>query len=417
MSHSITSVGRTASLAALVCSLVVALALVPGAAVATGTADTVVGPDETIAEDLTVSTGDVVVRGTVEGDVTALSGSVRVPGEVTGDVTAAAGSVTVAGTVRDDVSAAAGSVDVADGATVDGDVSAAAGSVDVGAGARVGGSVSAGAGSAIVAEGATVAGDVSAGGGDAEVRGTVRGDVASGQSVVLASSAVVDGDVTYRETVDRADGAVVGGSVEQRDESVWHVGVGDVDLAPDLGVVGSLVPGAVPAPFGHLYWTVVALLTGAALLALFPAFSTEVAATAVDEPMRTGAAGFAALVVTPFVLFALLLTIVGIPVAFGGGALYVLALWTGLVYGEYLAGRQLLAAFDRSNRWAALALGVVAVSALSVLPLLGDLVAFVALLVGLGAVVLSARDRWNDDDAGDDPVGPTEPPNGQSAAA
>ncbi|WP_436927831.1 polymer-forming cytoskeletal protein [Halosimplex amylolyticum] len=376
---------RTSRAIVLVCSLVVALALLPGAAVAAPQdADRVVDPDETVSGDLTVVTGDVLVRGTVTGDVTAVAGSVEVAdgGEVDGDVTSASGSVTVAG-------------------TVDGDATAASGSVDVTGDGLVAGSASAGGGSVTVAEGATVEADANAGGGDVEVAGTVDGDVASGQSVVLESTATVGGDVTYHETVDREGGATVGGTITEKSSTGWHVG--DVEVGVGLGEAFD----GVFSPLLGLYWTLLSLLIGTGLLALFPQFSAELVETAVDNPARTGAAGLAALFAVPVLLIAVTLTIVGIPLALAGGALFWLAVWAALVYGQYLVGRYALNAADVDNRWAALVAGVVGVEAIGWIPYLGDLVTFVVLLLGLGAGALVVAARWRGD--GDDGV-ETPPP-------
>ena len=388
----------------LALALVVALAALPGAAAVPSSeasaaappsltaveqpadtvdsqAETVVEANETVDDDLTAITGDVVVHGTVDGDVTAAAGSVRVTGEVTGDVSAASGSVTVGpdATVGDDVSSGGGSVDLSAGSLVEGDVAAGAGSV-------------------VVPHGATVEGDVAAGGGDAEVNGTVENDVASGESVVLGSTAVVGGDVTYRDSIDRADGARVDGTITQRSDD-WQPSGPEIQIEADSPTV-SFVPGFVPADLAPVYWALVALFLGTVLLALFPRFSAEVATRASADPLRSTATGVVSLVAVPLALGAFFLTIVGIPVAVAGGAIFALAVWAGLVYGEYLVGRQVVRAAGSENRWLGLLVGVVAVEAISLVPLLGGLVTLAVLVVGLGALALAAGDRWQGDSGG-----------------
>jgi len=367
----------------------------PAAAETSAAAETVVGENETIDDDLTAMTGDVVVHGTVRGDVTSVSGSIRVTGTVTGEVSAAGGSVTVGpgATVRDDVASGGGSIELGPGATVEGDAAAGAGSV-------------------VVPNGATVRGDVAAGGGDAEVNGTVEEDVASGQSVVLGPTAVVGGDVTYRDSLDRADGARIDGSITQREDD-WEPSGPQIQVEPSAPAV-SFVPGFVPAGLVPVYWAAIGLLIGAGLLALFPRFSAEVTARATGDPLRSGATGVATLVAVPLALATFMLTVVGIPVALAGGAVFALAVWAGLVYGEYLVGRQLLAALGQEHRWVALAVGVAGVEALSLVPLLGGLVKLVVVVVGLGALALAAADRWRGDDDGGDAA--PEPVEGDAAA-
>lgn len=386
MSPSIEPPARATRFVALSCALAVAVALLPGAAAAVPFAnsqasdaspdaapadqtvggDAVVGPDETVSDDLSVAAGDVVVHGTVEGDVEAAAGSVEVTGEVTGDVEAAAGSVTVEGRVGGSVDAAAGSVEVGPDATVAGDVEAAAGTVTV--------------------------------------AGSVGGDVTGTETVRLEDGATVDGDVTYGESLDRADGATVGGTVTH-DESLqfdgvqWGVTVDEFDL---------------PAPLAGVVTGLAALVAGSLLLVLFPAFTSEMVATVTADPVRAGAAGVATVVAVPAVLLAVAMTIIGLPLAFAGGAVFALLAWIALVYGEFLVGTRVLAALDVENRWAALAVGVVGVELLSAVPVFGDLLALAVALLGLGTGALVLADRWRGD--GDGSV-ETPPPEHATGAA
>jgi len=365
-----TADARSPRVVALLLSLVVALALLPGAAAAvpsptesgspshpadqTVGGDVVVGPDETVTDDLTVASGDVLVRGTVEGDVTAMAGSVEITGEVTDDVTASAGSVTIDGRVGGSVEAAAGSVDVGPDAAVDGDLRAAAGTV-------------------------SVAGDVG-------------GDVSGSETVRLEDGATVDGDVSYGETLDRADGATVGGAVVQDSGANWQFSVlGLHDLVEqEYGFVPSVLVGFVTGLVG--------LAVGALLLVLFPEFSAELVETVTTEPVRASAAGVATAVAVPAVLIALALTFIGIPLALAGGAIFALVAWIALVYGEYLVGARVLDAAGIDNRWAALVVGVVGVQALAQLPVFGDLVALAVGLLGLGTGALVLGSRWGGED-------------------
>ncbi|ELZ20657.1 hypothetical protein C475_20378 [Halosimplex carlsbadense 2-9-1] len=377
---------RATRFVALLCALAVAAALVPGAAAAVpfanddavasatapGTgqfadqtvgADVVVGPDETVS-DLEVVSGDAVVHGTVEGDVEAAAGSVRITGEVTDDVEAAAGSVTVEGRVGGSVEAAAGSVDVGSDGVVEGDVDAAAGTVTV--------------------------------------TGTVDGGVTGSETVRLNEGATVRGDVTYGETLDRAEGATVTGTVTH-DESLgfdglqWGITLGDLDDLGDLEIL--------PSPLVSLVTGLAALVVGALLLVVFPDFSGEMVETVTDQPGRSAVAGLATMIAVPVGLLAVALTIVGLPLAFAGGAVFALSTWLALVYGEFLVGTRVLDAADVDNRWAALVVGVVGIEVLAQIPLFGELLTFAVVLLGLGtgALTIAARRRGGDDGSAETP--------------
>ena len=315
-----------------------------------------VGPDETIDGDLEAFGGTVVVEGTVTGDVGAFGGTVVIAGDVGGNLEVFGGTVEVGG-------------------TVDGDVEAAGGTVTITDGARVGGSLSAG--------GSTVT-----------VDGTIAEDAEVGaERLTLGSNAEIGGDLTYDGRLDRADGATVDGTVSRTD---------GVEVGPSR-------PGfSLPSGTFTVYGVLVNLVAGAVLLVAFPRFSTTVADGVDDDPLRSGAFGLLALVGIPIVLTILLVTIVGIPLSLAGLVAYVFLVWAGALYGRYAAGRWLLGRARRESRWGALSLGVLGVAFLKLVPILGDLVEAVVVLVGLGALVVALRGRYGS--GGDEPEPAPEPP-------
>jgi cytoskeletal protein CcmA (bactofilin family) len=174
---------------ALLCVLVVSVAVIPGVAAA----------DDRSGGTIVVDDGE-----TVDGDFEAFGGTIIVRGTVTGDLEAVGGSIEIDG-------------------TVDGDVEASGGNV-------------------VVGEQATVGGDVEAAGGNVNIAGQVDGsaDIAA-EEITLAETASVDGDLEYEGSLTREDGAVVGGSISQGDASVsLFGGVGKSIPAWAFGVYGLL---------------------------------------------------------------------------------------------------------------------------------------------------------------------------------
>jgi len=313
----------------------------------------VVEEGETVTGGLQATGGTVVVRGTVEGNFEAFAGTVEIAesGTVTGNLEGAAGNIRIAGTVQGDVQAASGSLAVAESGAIGGDVEAATGSFSL----------------------------------DGTVDGTAQ--VGAG-SITLGESATVGGDFVYDGELTRADGATVQGELRQ-----------DSDLALEV------LPGlpAVAGWMATLYSILLTLVVGALLLFVFPGTSAAIAAGATESPLRTLVAGFAALFVGPLLFVLLLVTIVGIPLAFLWLVLFVFLLLLSFVWGEYAVGAALLSPTDYANRWAALVLGVVVVFLLGRVPILGDAVEFLVLLLGLGGLALAilgwGRRRRSDDTA------------------
>jgi len=315
--------------------------------------------NETVDGPLDATAGAVVVAGTVDGDVSATAGSVLVTdsGRVTGDLNATAGSVLVEGTVDGDVTVASAALELREGSTVGGGLDAGV------ADARLAGSI----------------------GGDAAVDATTLG---------VAPTATVDGSLTYRsEDATVADGAAIAGGVTADDDldvaSPGGVGGGDADL-PTL-----------PAWVGAVYSGLSSLLLGAILLLATPNFSRRLAEVGTTQPLRSGGVGLLTLVGTPVALLILLVTIVGIPLSLVGFLVFGAVVFAATVYGAVVLGTWLLSLGDYRNRWAALVVGVVAVALVRQIPVVGGLVRFVVLVLGLGALATALYElRGNDGDDG-----------------
>ncbi|EMA59448.1 bactofilin family protein [Halorubrum kocurii] len=306
------------------------------------------------------------------------SGTVVVEeGETVSSVDALAGSIVVRGTVTGDVSGVAGTIHVVEDGRVEGSISGAAGDVRIDG--DVGGDVSAGSGNVRVAETAAIGGDVSVGAGYVRIDGRIDGDVRVGaETVVLGPNADIGGEFRYdavRFTQDPA-ATVAGGVVE--DSSL-------------RGEVGSFtVPDWVATGYGLL----ANLLLGALLLAVFPAFSARIAGRVSDEPAKNGGAGLLTLVGGPILLTLVAITVIGIPLAVLGAVTFGLAVWVGAVYGQYAVGAWVLRRAERDDRWLSLVAGLLGFAILGLVPIVGGLFVFGALLLGLGALASELRDSF-----------------------
>lgn len=303
---------------------------------AAGPVAVVAGQDSTRVRDGgTYSGGTVVIEGEIDGDVRVFAGTVIIRGEVDGDVEAVAGSVQVPGRITGDLDATGGTV------AIDG----------------------------------SVGGDVSAAAGTLAIDGSVGGDVRSASgSTELGQTAVVLGNLEYTGELERPDDARVMGSVDQR-------------LFLQIGPV--LVP-----PMWGWFLTAFAVLAhltlGALLLLAFPGYSETVADRIERDPLTTGAAGLGVLVGVPVALIGISLTVVGIPVAIAGAFAFLFLGWIGLVYGRFAVGYVLLRRVGVDSRWLGLLVGLVGVGLLGQLPYVGALLRFLTLLLGLGALGVSA---------------------------
>lgn len=209
--------------------------------------------------------------------------------------------------------------------------------------------------------------------------------VAVGGNVLLGPRAAVDGDlVALVGQVFRAPGATVNGTIgaDVRDWSARtdRPAIQQVDLVRQVRF--GLATG-----FGLL---LLCLVVGAFL----PWSIVVSAATARRYPIRSALAALTSLVALPLVLLPLVLSLVGLPIAFvvGCGALVV---WlVGLTAAGYLVGRRLLG--DDSARRGFLPVVVVGLAPVLLalgIPVLGPLLVGAIGFLGAGARIVSFVER------------------------
>lgn len=322
----------------------------------------VVGPAETVAGDLEVTGGTVLIDGTVQGDLTATGGNVVVAGTVAGDVVATGGSVAIEGTVGGNVAALGGAIVLREGATVDGRFEAVAG--------------------------------------DVRIDGAILGDaVVAADTIAVGDAASVGGALEYNRdasSFSAAPGATIaGGAVAVQDPAF----TGFPDGVPFGG--GGFAP-VIPSWVGAVYGFFANLLLGVVLLAVAPGLGRRVAGVGTTDTLRAGGVGLLALLAVPVLLIAAAITIVGIPLSLAGFVVFLATLWVASVYGAFVVGTRLLGYADRDNRWLALLVGLLIVGLVGAVPLVGGLVGFLVLLLGLGAFALALRGESGGD--GDGPV-------------
>jgi hypothetical protein len=139
------------------------------------------------------------------------------------------------------------------------------------------------------------------------------------------------------------------------------------------------------------------MIGAAALVAVFPAFTRRTAETTRSRVGFALLLGAAALLLIPIAFIFAAVTIVGIPLALLLLLLYLLLLFTGFIFAGIALGDTGLERMQASKRdrlgWRSLAaaLGIAVLALVTYIPVLGGLVAFVALLIGIGAIVAQWR--------------------------
>lgn len=313
----------------------------------------------------------------VKGDLVAAGGELRIDAPVSGDLVAIGGSLRIDGSVSQNLYAGGGQVALEGAAARNARV--AGGSVSVGPRARIVGNASL-AGGRVEMLGA-VGGYLQAAGGRVYLDGRVEGDVdAAAGELELGPNARIGGKLTYRggAPLVQQPGAQVAGGIERLEMEIHRARGREAAPRALLGV-----------------WTL-GLMTSAAVLVLaLPGFFGRAAGAARRRFGWSLLWGFLALAAIPLGVVVLLVTVIGLPLALAALLAYPLLLLVGYVTAGIALGDATLAqwwtsrAAHRGWRALAAALGVLVIGLVALVPWLGGLAVFLALIAGMGALLMT----------------------------
>ena len=342
-----------------------------------------------------VNARTVVVSEPPEGNAYLAGTDVTVAAPVPGDVSAVGGTLTLAAPVEGDALLAGGTVTVE--RPVGGDARILAAQVVVSA--EVGGDLAIAGGTVIAS---STASDLRIIGGTVQVAGSGGTAVIYGANVYLSGSFAGDVEVVATDHLALAEGTQIAGSLKY--DAPQQAAIPQ-DAAIANGVIytgaSSFLPTAEQAETfalaGASVFFVVRILTvliaAAVLAGLFPQFSQLVADRALaPSPGRfalLALLGFAVVFAAPVLIFLLLISFVGMAAAFLLLTTYALLLMLGYLYAGIIAGAALgRNLFKRTFvTWKLALLGMLVLSLVGLVPVLGKLVAFILFLAATGALV------------------------------
>ena len=397
----------------------------------------VIKAGEVIDDDLYVGANRFTLDGTVKGDLVVVGGTIEINGTVEGDLIAAGQNIIVNGTVGDDARIAGYTLTVG-GKVVD-DLVSAGFSLDEKSGASVGGDLVFGGYQALLAGAVTQ--DATLAGGAVKIAGAIEGsaDVNVGGAapqrempptfffpnlpavpsvpvgLTIDEGAHIGGNLKY--TASHAitiPGGVVGGEVaftqyipEARPQAGPHV---EVKAPSPAALVARWV-------LGQVRYLITLLLIGAFMMWVVPDWTRKIARIVETQPWPSlgwGVVAFAAFLV---LMVALLIATIFLAITFGivtlgglagrfvalGGIVmsitgfafsvtwaYVTRIVISLLLGQLIF--RLFRSPAARHRWWPMLAGVVVFVIITAIPVLGWLATAAAILFGLGAIWLWARD-------------------------
>ncbi len=320
-----------------------------------------------------VAAGSVTVSSSVAGDLYAAGGKVLVTGNVEQDLVVGGGSVTLNGTVGGDVRAGGGDITITGAVT--GDVIVGGGSVTIAPTASIGGDLVIGSGDVIVE--APVTGTARIAGGTVYINSAIAGSVwaQTDKELRFGPNANVQSAVTHKGRTEavREEGAQVPSITFEKYE---HKSASTAALA--RVVTGAFV-------IKLLAWLLAAWL----LTRFFPRRVRTVVEGVRAKPWLSLGIGFLGLIAFPVAIFLLLLTFVGYYVAFIALLWFILALFINCLIAMIVVGalveKWLMRRAELQIDWQAVAIGVVIVSILAIIPVIGWLIMALIMMMTFGS--------------------------------
>ena len=319
-----------------------------------------------IEGDAYVAAGQAIIDGVIKGDLLIVCGSAEIPGDVLGNIRILGGQVILSGKVGGSITLVAGNAQLSPLNVIQG--------------------------SAIV---------VSA---NADVLGSIHGNTKL-LSSNLQFASHVDGDVTaYVGEMRVSSKGYIGGALNYRSTqpAIIDRGAeikGPIDYHPSFyqsfvdwpWLKGLIIGSKILALLMNFIFT---LVFGWILIRLFPSKLSRTVQVLDHQPLHCLSTGLVVLVAIPLLCLILLITVLGAPFALALIALNILGFYTAKIFVVmWIASKGLHKYHIKRGKIATLAIGLIAYYLITVIPFIGTFVSLLAMLCGMGAIVLAQREQ------------------------
>lgn len=330
------------------------------------TAGNIITIDANVEKGVHAAGNIININGNVGNSVYSAGGTLLISGDVAGSVHGAGGNIIVESNIADDVIVAGGNMMISKEATIGGDLVVGAGTLDL-----LG----------------SVGGNIYMSGGVVTLNGSVGGDVKIDQvdELTIGKDSVINGNLEYysKNEIVIEDGAVINGETILNTDK----GMGKERREHDRGAfVGAL--------FAIISIALFIKMIGLMIIALIFAFVfKKLTESTVKEGLnhfwKSLGLGFAILVLTPMASIILIITLFGLWLGIAMMMLYFVSLTVaasimGIIFGTWLA-HLLFKKKDYSVNWKIVVGGVVAITLVGLVPLIGWIIMMILTLVTLGA--------------------------------
>lgn len=348
--------------------------LITQAATFVGEREYTLSQNQIIDQNLYVAGSNLILSGEVNGDVLAAGGNILITGSVSEDIAVVGGTINILGVVGEDARLAGGTVII--GNTIGGDLVIAAGSIKALSGAIIQGDALINGGT--VTLGGQFQKGVKINAGEVFINGLIMEDLrVRADKITVGDNARIRGNFSYFSSKE----AVISSSAVIEGETLFN----RIDKGPkkEFAALWALA-------FGMKF--LILLVAGLIAMFVFKRYSKRIVSRSFENIGKNIGIGFLVFVGLPLVSILLLLSLIGsllggIAIAFFALMIMIAKVYAGIVFG-FLLYRLFAKNKEVPDKlfWQTGVLGIILLSLLASIPIVGWILGFLLLLLVLGTI-------------------------------
>ncbi|MFC1625028.1 hypothetical protein ACFL15_01485 [Patescibacteria group bacterium] len=326
---------------------------------------------------------NVDISGIVNGDVIVGAGQINVSGKINGDLIAGGGNIRISGQVTQNVRLTGGQIIIT--GTVGKNILAATGNLEISESAIIGGYLVTGAGNLAIY--APIPGNLIAGSGNVSINNSIGGKVKLGSSqIYLSPEASVGGDFEYwsESEANIDENALITGDIIKHDlPQNYDFKMPNFDPVKVARGFFGFTLGIKIVSFLTL------ILIGFLMIKLFPKYMDTTSEIISKKGWVSLLVGFSTIFLFPIIFIVLLVTIIGIPVAFILAMIYSLFAYMAKIFVIYWLSGKIMD--KKKSKYLSFFLASLVYSLVLIIPVFSRVARVLITFTGLGALLISCR--------------------------
>jgi len=329
----------------------------------------------------------------IENTIFTAGRTVYITSEVYGDIYCAGQTITISGTIHGDVICAGQTVNIL--GKIEGNIRLAGQNISLES--TVNGNATIAGQTFNIGPSGIIKGDLSMGLADANLNGSVGRDIFfGGKNLVIASNVGRNVKATVNN-LTIVSTAKIKGKIDYTSNNQATVSSG----AQINGKIAQTIPPQSATPkwwvvlsfsvFWFMLCIITMFITAMVIILLFPKPVHNVSANALPRPWKAMLTGFLASICVPIVMFMLAITIIGLPLAFILGLVWLLIMILSGPLFAYYIGHLVLK--DSNKPLLIMLIGLLILLVLYFIPIIGCIIMLVAFWIGTGMILLELYKR------------------------